>query len=97
MTQQRSIRREMEQEDEMEAAEEAAGFTNAIVLAPTPVISSTPDEEVTDDKQFQDLVWLSETEMDSPFLFSTLGPHYGSHSTCIHDRMEFLVFYRIMV
>ena len=67
MTQQRSIRREMEQEDEMEAAEEAAGFTNAIVLAPTPVISSTPDEEVTDDKQFQDLVWLSETEMDSVF------------------------------
>ena len=53
---QQQIRDEMEHEDDMEAAESAAGFSNAIVLAPTPSMSPAPEEEESDEKQFQDLV-----------------------------------------
>lgn len=53
---QQSIRHEMEMEDDMEAAEEAAGYSNAIVLAPTPSVPAAVDDEVTNEKQFQDLI-----------------------------------------
>lgn len=92
---QRQIRNEMEQEDEMEAAESAAGFSNAIVLAPTPSMSPAPEEEASDEKQFKDLIKDFQSEpADDAAAAAKFKLYEAFAETVAASRKDTLTFWR---